>query len=161
SLTPTQLIALKSTCRVADQHRNMIWQDSNGIPLMQYLPGFISESLALALEAELNRFVVAAPPKLPFNKSRYDEFNKSGMRSVFSSNTPCGEIRLVIYNQQGHRQRPGPSADLAGACYRTEASLRFRTSTSLTALSERLSQALGAIDVEAWNLARGNVIAAK
>ena len=128
---------------------------------MQYLPGFISESLALALEAELDRFIAVAPPKLPFNKSRYGEFHKSGMQSTFPSDVPCWEVRLVIYNQQGHNLRPGPSADLAGACYRTEASLRFRTSTPLTALSERLSQTLAAIDLEAWNLARGHVAAAK
>src|SRR5436309_2725876 len=103
---------------------------------MQYLPGFISESLDLRLEAQLDRFVAAAPPKLPSNKFRYVDFNKSGtVRSTFPLDTPCGEIRLIIYNQQGHNQRPGPSADLAGACYRTEASLRFRTSTCLSALT--------------------------
>jgi hypothetical protein len=42
---------------------------------------FVSESLAVALEVDLLRFVTSAPPKL---KTRYGEFNRSGMRLVLS-----------------------------------------------------------------------------
>jgi hypothetical protein len=141
---------------------NTVWLDSNGVKLMQYLPNFVPENLALDLELELNRLVVAAPPKIPKNLSRYDGFQQWRINNLPSENTPCGELRLLIYNQTGHtHNRPGPSADLAGQCYRTEAALEFRRSKAMTALTERLSRALGAIDEKAWKLARGQVVAAK
>lgn len=161
SLTAAQLTELKDQCVLADPNRNAIWLDANDVPLMQYLPNFITEPLATALEEELDRLVTAAPPKLPVNKSRYNGFVSSKLQASFPTNTPCGELRLVIYNQQGHNDRPGPAADLAGTCYRTEAALHFRTSNPVTALSEKLSQTLAAVDMDAWNLARGLLIAAK
>ena len=39
--------------------------------------------------------------------------------------------------------------------------MQFRTSFSLTTLSERLSQAFAAVDRDAWDLARGHLITAK
>ena len=94
---------------------NTIWLDSNSTKLMQYLPNFIPENLALDLELELDRLVLAAPPKIPKSLARYDGFEQWRTDNLPSKDTPCGELRLPIYNQRGHSDdRPGPSADLAG-----------------------------------------------
>ena len=152
---------LKQSCSEIPRS-NAVWIDSNGTKLMQYLPKFIPENLAMDLERELDRLVLAIPPKLSTNLARYDGFQDWCDRNLPSKNIPCGELRLLIHNQAGHgNDRPGPSADLAGQSYRTEAALEFKRSQSMTALTERLSRALGAIDKDAWKLARGQVIAAK
>jgi hypothetical protein len=151
---------LKQSCEDIPRS-NTVWVDPNGIKLMQYLANFIPENLATALELELDRLVLAMPPKMSTNLARYDGFEHRRDRNL-TSDTPCGELRLLIYNQVGHsNDRPGPSADLAGQCYRTEAALEFKRSQAMTALTERLSRALGAIDRDAWKLARGQVVAAK
>lgn len=152
---------LKQSC-IEIPRGNALWLDSNGTKLMQYLANFVPENLALDLEQELDRLVVAAPPKLPNRLARYKGFLQWRAKNLPSEDIPCGELRLLIYNQLGHlNDRPGPSADLAGQSYRTEAALEFRRSNAMTALTERLSRALGAIDKAAWKVARGQVIAAK
>jgi hypothetical protein len=39
------------------------------------VPGFLSEFLGLTLEAELDCFALAVPPKLPLNKLHLGEFD--------------------------------------------------------------------------------------
>ena len=152
---------LKQSCNEIPRS-NTVWTDLNDVKLMQYLPNFIPENLAMGLELELDRLVLAIPPKISTNLARYDGFQHWCDRNLPSEHTPCGELRLLIHNQVGHgNDRPGPSADLAGQSYRTEAALEFKRSEAMTVLTERLSRALGAIDKDAWKLARAQVMAAK
>jgi hypothetical protein len=172
TLEDLKLAASKTLPRIIDQkvlmqqcmlvsHGNVVWLDSNGMILMQYLPKFIPDGLATELERELDHLVHAEPPTLSNNLSRYKGF-QTWRAANMGPNVPCGELRFCLYNQQGHKgDRPGPSADLAGQCYRTEAALEFRTSNAMTSLTERLSRALGAIDHDIWQLARGQIVAAK
>jgi len=64
---------LKQSCNEIPRS-NTVWTDLNDVKLMQYLPNFIPENLAMGLELELDRLVLAIPPKISTNLARYDGF---------------------------------------------------------------------------------------
>jgi hypothetical protein len=151
----------KRNC-VLIKRRNAVWRDEKGEKLMQYLPEFVDEKLALEVESELQKLVLAQARglEIPRNIARYDGF-ENWKRATLPPDTPCGEIRLSIYNMQGHPGRPVPSADFAGKSYKTESAMRFRRSDAITQLSTIISMALAVIDKPIWDKLRGHVMAAK
>jgi hypothetical protein len=151
----------KRKCNLIEKE-NTVWYDGKGEKLMQYLPGLVNEELALEVESELQQLVLIHSRNLnvPSNEARYGGFQE-WREATLPADTPCGEIRLVIYKMQGHDGRPTPAADLAGTCYKTDSAMKFRRSDAITQLSSNLSSALAVIDPCMWDKQRGNVMAAK
>jgi hypothetical protein len=140
----------------------VVWCDAKGEKLMQYLPGFVNEKLALEVESELQQLVLIQSRnlKVPSNEARYGGFEK-WREATLPQGTPCGEIQLVIYNMRGYDGRPTPAADLAGTCYKMDSAMKFRTSNAITQLLSFLSSALAVIDRCMWDEQRGYVMATK
>jgi hypothetical protein len=67
----------KRNC-VLIKKRNAVWCDEKGEKLMQYLPDFVDEKLAVEVESELQKLVLAQARglEIPSNIARYDGFEK-------------------------------------------------------------------------------------
>jgi hypothetical protein len=151
----------KRNC-VLIERKNAVWCNEKREKLMQYLPDFVGEKLALEVESELQKLVLAQAGELeiPINIARYDGFEE-WKRATLPLDTPCGEIRLSIDNMRGHTGRPVPTADFAGKGYKTESAMTFRRSDAITQLSTILSLTLAAIDKPIFDELRGHVLAVK
>ena len=160
--SPEEYILLKKECKAVDA-KNTLWYDREGRKIVQYLSPFIPLDLATELEEQLQQLIevsffnyhfsyaTQASKPHPPKDQKYRHHNYDKCKAALPTGTPCGVLQLNIQHQRGHfHDAPGPSADSAGKCYRTEAATRFRTSSCVTRLSTLLSIALAAIDHDTW-----------
>ena len=101
---------MKNRCILVER-RIAACYDGEGNKLMQYLPEFIHENLAVSVESEIHQLIATIDPPAPAG-TRYKRF-LDWKASLLGK--PCGVYAYTVYPTQGQPQGiPGPSGDSAG-----------------------------------------------